>query len=115
MHGNSTQRSSLAGGVGMGEKLALWCKEAKIQIASLVLQPLLLFDNEQRKSDQLLYGWSPLAWAIDYSVYSWVSFLPLNCTSIFDNTFAGSISLWSLVSCPFSGLMKNWAFSLESL
>ncbi len=53
MHGNSTQRSSLAGGVGMGEKLALWCKEAKIQIASLVLQPPLLSDNEQRKSDQL--------------------------------------------------------------
>lgn len=53
MHGNSTQRSSLAGGVGMGEKLALWCKEAKIQIASLVLQPLLLSDNGQRKSDQL--------------------------------------------------------------
>ena len=42
-----------------------------------------------------------------YSVYSWVSFLPLNFTSIFDNTFAGSMSLWSLVSCPFSGLMKN--------
>ena len=53
MHGNSTQRSSLAGGVGMGEKLAMWCKEAKIQIASLVLQPPLLSDNEQRKSDQL--------------------------------------------------------------
>lgn len=53
MHGNSTQRSSLAGGVGMGEKLALWCKEAKIQIASLVLQPLLLSDNGQCKSDQL--------------------------------------------------------------
>ena len=53
MHGNSTQRSSLAGGVGMGEKLALWCKEAKIQIASLVLQPPLLSDNGQRKSDQL--------------------------------------------------------------
>lgn len=59
MHGNSTQRSSLAGGVGMGEKLALWCKEAKIQIAWLVLQPLLLSDNGQRKSDQLFYGWSP--------------------------------------------------------
>lgn len=36
-------------------------------LALLVLHPLLLSLNEQRKSDQLFYGWSPLVYLLFFS------------------------------------------------
>lgn len=77
----------------MGEKLAMRCKEAKIQIAELVLQSLLLADIGQSKGDQLFYGWSPLVCS---------RFVSLRLTYASQNYFFLSSSIEYFIKSNFS-------------